>query len=376
MKIYHCRTGSGVWCASQPHLLATMAGIQPTTDEDKISFYRSERFGKLANSSIGNTTIYDEISQVLPNHCFDVLLNRTKRYWPEPGAKRRRFSVKDCARLAAPMIRGFVENIHARYRIMLPVTAGKDSRTLLAATHRIKNDVYYYINAIPGSTEKEKDINLPSSLFRELGIDFHILDPCSTGVDEGFKALYFQNNPYASERFLQIIYNYYQNFGDRVNLPGNIATGACWFYPTRKKTVDAALLTRLNQVDSFGYALENYTEWLDGCKDVCRRTGYHPTELFYWEERLGNWGTQTTLDKDIAQNDINPYNSRDLVSLLLSVYPDYAVDLGRYLLNKEIINLLWPQVLNVPINPGVQNTILSLLSDFRIIGFLYSYKYG
>jgi len=375
MKIYYCMTGDGTWCASQPHLLAKATGKEQTSDESKLSFYSSDRYIQLANSNVGDTTRYDGIRQVLPNHFFDASSCIAIRYWPNENQRKESLSIRECAALTAPMIKGYMENIASRYRVMLPVTAGKDSRTLLAAATDIRHELFFYVNRTERHSEKNKDIALPRKLFDQLGLDFHVLDLRSFKVDPAFESVYFQNNPYASKTYLPLIYNYYLNFSDRVNLPGNVATGSAWFYPTRRKKLDGAMLAKENGVEQFRFAVENYASWLAGCEGVCSQTGFHPAELFYWEERLGNWGTQIQLEKDIAQNDINPFNSRELVRLILSVQPDYAIELGRYPLTSATIKLLWPEVLKVPINPDNMNTALALLWDLGLQGFFYAHKY-
>ncbi|MEN8251760.1 MAG: hypothetical protein ABFS32_22765 [Bacteroidota bacterium] len=371
-KIFYCTVKSEFWCASQPYLLAKVIGLKTSTDISKIEYYKSERFLTLSNSNIGDTTIYDEIRQVLPNHYFNVPEYRSVRYWPRE--QKETISVDECASISAKMIKGYMESIAARYRIMLPVTSGKDSRTLLAATCDIKDEVYYYINKEKRIDEKYKDIDIPKKLFQKLELDFHIVDPYIP-VDGDFKRVYYQNNELASEFYLPMIYNYYINFSDRVNLPGNIATGASWFYPIFKKKVNVQSLLKLNKVEQYSHAEKTYSTWLKNSMEFCTLTGFNIMDLFYWEERLGNWGSQIQLDKDIAQNDINPYNSRLLVKTMLSVRPLYSIECASYSLNTKIIKLLWPETLEVPINPSKKNRILRFIESCGLLGFVYRVWY-
>ncbi|MEN8249997.1 MAG: hypothetical protein ABFS32_13775 [Bacteroidota bacterium] len=367
-KIFYCKVNSELWCGSQPYLLAKVIGLRKSTDTSKIEYYSSERFLTLHNSNIGDTTFYDEIRQVLSNHYFDVPEYRSVRYWPRE--KKVDISVDECASISARMLKGNMESISARYKIMLPVTAGKDSRTLLAATCNIKDEVYYYINKEKRIDEKHKDFDIPKKLFQMLGLDFHIVDPYIP-VDEDFKRVYYQNNELASDFYLPLIYNYYINFSDRVNLPGNIATGASWFYPLFKKNVNVQSLLKINKVEQFSHAEKSYSTWMKNSMELCTRTGFNIMDLFYWEERIGNWGTQIQLDKDIAQNDINPYNSRLLIQTMLSVQPLHSIECASYSLNTKINRLLWPETLNVPINPSRKNRILKFIESCGLLGFVY-----
>ena len=57
-----------------------------------------------------------------------------------------------------------MKSISNRYSVMLPVTAGKDSRLLLSATSDIRNKVFYYINKGSQLNNKHHDIVIPGKL--------------------------------------------------------------------------------------------------------------------------------------------------------------------------------------------------------------------
>ncbi len=61
-----------VWFASNQHLLAKQLNLSSTQDPSKLGFYRSAVFNRLDNSDLGNTTYYDEITQLISNHYYDV----------------------------------------------------------------------------------------------------------------------------------------------------------------------------------------------------------------------------------------------------------------------------------------------------------------
>lgn len=81
-KVYYFHDKRGICCASQPHLLAKSLGIQITSSKSRLDFYNSEQFKKLNHSNIGNTTIYDKVFQLLPNHYLDLNTGKSVRYWP------------------------------------------------------------------------------------------------------------------------------------------------------------------------------------------------------------------------------------------------------------------------------------------------------
>jgi hypothetical protein len=371
-KIYHCLNKDSVWCASQPTLLVKTLRLERSRNESKIRYYNSIEYEKLNHAGIGNTTLYDGMFQVLPNHYFDLSQNKSIRFWPfEKHLDELTF--QESAVFCARLIKGYVESIALRYKVMLPVTAGKDSRTLLAATKNIREDVLYYTNHHRHFKRNYNDIKIPSRLFKRLGLEYQIVNPYFP-VDKDFEKIYFDNSEFACKAHLPFIYNYYKNFSDRVNLPGNIATGSIWYYPIFRK-IDNMVLAKVNGVQKFPHALNTYSEWLRDGEEFSKAYNYNLWYLFYWEERLGNWGTQYQMDKDIAQLDFNPYNSRLLVDNILSVHPKSQLELANYPFTKEIIKNLWPEVLSESINPNLRNTILTVFDKFGLLNFIFKLKY-
>jgi hypothetical protein len=372
-KIYYANHQNELWIASQPHLLARLLNIQHTRDASKILFYQSEVFNTLLhNASIGNTTCYDEIFQLLPNHSLDIRSFQVSRYWPSKTVQF--LPTEQVVKKCSEMIRGYMESIVNRYKVMLPVTAGKDSRMLLAGSFNCREKIFFYLNKEAGIDNRNPDLNMPTRLFKRLDLPFNLLNPYPE-IDPDFKAIYFSNNPYGSKKFLPHIYNYYKNFSDRVNLPGNIASAGYELYTHKKMKISAESLAHLNNVGNYGYAKAYYEKWLRESREVCAAHNMTLLHLFYWEERMGNWGTQVQMDKDIAQEDFNLFNSRQLIELFLSVPRNY-LERPDFRLQREIINHMWPEVLLVPINPSAQKKIMKILKFMGMLDFFQKLQYN
>ena len=111
--------------------------------------------------------------------------------------------------------------------------------------------------------------------------------------------------------------------------------------------------------ENFPYATEYLKWWYRESKDICAESNIDILYLLYWEERIANWGTQTQIDKDIAQEDIIPFNSRLLIETMLQAdvvereRPDFR-------LTYEMTRNLWPETLQLPINPHFKQSVLML----------------
>jgi hypothetical protein len=366
-KVFYSSLDSGNWLSSHPNLLAKVLGLKPTENEEMIRYYQSEDFLRLNSSNIGNTTRYDEIRQLMPNHCLQLSDCSVNRYWPDRKFERK--PPKEIAHQASAMIEGYMKSITNRFNVMLPVTAGKDSRMLLAGTKNLTNKVFYYINREHRLNSNSPDIRVPKKLLTNLGLKFHIIDP-NMEIDEDFRRVYFENNEFASDFYLPLIYNYYRNFSDRVNLPGNIVSGAIGVIAGNNVKPKGKIFAGLYHLSQYSYAIQYYDEWISGCLDLCTQNNISLISLFYMEERIANWGAQVQLEKDIAQEDINPFNSRSFTTLILSTHPKNIVG-PNYRMQKQIMKNLWPEVLKSPINPSTRTNLKKVS---HTIGLLQLYK--
>jgi hypothetical protein len=299
----------------------------------------------------------------MPNHYLHLNKYHTRRYWP--NARFEKISLQDASIAGAKMIKGYMESISKRYEIMLPVTAGKDSRTLLCATKDIRDKVYYYINKEDTLKDTSSDIKIPRSLCEKLHLEFHVLDPYIS-IEPEFERIYFTNHENASVKYLPIIHHYYANFAEKVNLPGNFAISGYDMYGKDDSRLTAKILAKFNYSESFDFALKYYGQWLEEAKVLREKYTVNLMILFYWEERLANWGTQIQLEKDIAQEEFNVYNSNKLITTFMSVDPTY-VDRPNFELFKEIMRILWPEALNHVFNPSFKNLINKLLHRLMIL---------
>lgn len=372
-RIYYCRQEEGDCFSSQPKLLATVLNIGKTDDAELLDYYYSDVFLEKDCASVGDLTIYDGIRQLIPNHYYDVSASAVRRYWPEGKINNGR-SPAEVAESCAAMVKGFMESITRRYEVMLPVTGGKDSRTLLAATKNMTDRVFYYVNRDRDMDLNSTDITIPKKLCGKHGLAFHVLDPYIP-IDKDFEKVYFENNDFASRKFLPHIYNYYVNFGDRVNLPGNTATaGNEWFRETGV-TMDGKYLAKNNKVDRWKFAIDYYDRWIEGIRENCPDSNMCLYDLFYWEERMVNWAGQVQMDKDIAQEEINPFNSRNLVMLYLSVPPKY-LEIPFFTLYLEVIRKLWPELLQIPINGCLKNSVFKLMKSIGLLKFYFRVRHA
>jgi hypothetical protein len=96
------------------------------------------------------------------------------------------------------------------------------------------------------------------------------------------------------------------------------------------------------------------------------------------EQDAPNWSSLTASEQDIVREEMRPFNSRQLTSLLWSLHCR-----NRFIYNpkiyKTIIGLLWKEALDFPINPSRKASIKRILGylglDQMLFGMKLSYNY-
>jgi hypothetical protein len=349
-KIYYTVGMESMWCGSKPHVIAKYSGINKTSDKTVLDFYNSDDFKLHENADVYTNTIYDNIKHLPANFYLDIQMGKAFRYWP--NKKLIETSLDQGVERGAKMLSGILKSINFRYNLMIPVTAGFDSRLILAATKEIKNDPYFYILKNRDMSDSHQDITIPSRLLSKQGLTLNIIE-YSNDVDKEFREIYFKNDEFANEKFLPIIYNvFYKRFQDKINLPGLLSGISRNYFDTYKKNITADILVKRFKYENNKLAYNSFKEWIDGVQEIAYELKYDIGDLFNWEENNGNLHTKVQSNKDIAQDEFAPFNCRNLLITFLSVPKKYR---NRYtnIFYKAMIKYMWPELLSEPFNPNL-----------------------
>lgn len=300
----------------------------------------------------GDTCAYQQIKRLLPNHYLDFRNQTAHRFWPVRSLER--ISPDEAVIKASELLRGLVEAAARRFPLALPLTAGFDSRVILAASRGVARDLFCYTIKMPHLSQSDPDIFIPSRLLRKLGLKHHVV-PASSPITAPFSEL-LKNNVNPSHEvaggMAEALLRCYPN--DAVCLTGHaVEIARCGYYwraCDHPKDVTVPLLARLAGMHGDPFALDAFEEWLRGALEGVSGTGLPLLDLFYWEQRVGSWAASGAAQWDVFQERFPPFGCRELQELLLGVdpswreHPDYRLFVG-------VAKRLWPEVLSEPINP-------------------------
>ena len=299
------------------------------------------------------------ISRLLPNHYLDLGNGSCQRFWPE--RRLSKITLEDGAEKVAGLLTGLLRAAANRFDLAIAVTSGIDSRVVLAACKEIKDEVSFMTLRQWHMADDSPDITVPQTLLAQLEMKHDVILSQAPMTPEF--GLIFKSNVYkAHEHYgpdAEAILGYFQR--GKVTVTGSGGeVGRCPFRQELpffdRKRVTAAFLSRIEIGTRNEFAISHFTNWLN---DVNPNHGINTLDLFEWEQGCGSWLPATQQEFDIAWKEIfTPFNCRDLVIAMLSVPVKYRKG-PDYILFNRVIQKMWLEVLDAPINPHRKRYILS-----------------
>jgi len=349
-EIYYCTQQNIVICGSQPNLLVHFSNprIHESSDPELLEFVQNH-LPRVRNGRLwpGDGTPYEAVKHLLPNHYLDLTRMESCRYWPNTALSR--IELEEAVSKCTAFLQGAMKAAAHRHSLMMAVTAGLDSRALLAASKEISNSIYFFINKHATLSDRSGEIRIPKEIFRRIGIPFNV-HTYPKDVPEEFKRIFLDNTFYAKEILLPAIYNiYFNQHSDKVNILGVGEVGRTKFYEDPKNLTPYYLAYMLKYKKS-SFAVRECEKWLSGAEPIAKKFGLNIMTMFWWEVLIGNWGSVGNSESDIAIEEFDPYNSHLLYETFLSTDAKYRT-LNDNILFEEMIRFMWPELLSVPANP-------------------------
>ncbi len=346
---------------SQVKVLRNVCELKEHTDIDAKQYYQSQYF-KNNKIHVGDATHVNNVKHLLPNHIINITQKKVERIeFPE----LKTLSLKVVAHQAAKMLRGYLEAISFRKKLLIGLTAGYDSRVLFAASLGIKN-CEYFANQNNTMDDNHVDIVIPQKLVS-------IFNKRVTINKKGaWNTINFVNAKSKQAYVESLDFPRFLNIGidtnpDEIIVNGNISEVARNAMGSQK-IINANLLSFLKGAPNFKFAQRIYKKWLNNVKPLNHK-GYNTLDLFYWEERMGIYQAKMRTEMfALNRNMVTPYNSRVLLLLLLSTKRKH-----RDMLCNKLYDLILAELSNhndellkLPINPTLKNKAILSLKRLKI----------
>lgn len=347
-SVFYYAGKKGVFCASQPGLIAEIIGL--SKDPDSRSYASSPAYKRNDGWWFGDSSPYAEVRRLLPNHYLDLNTGRVSRFWP--SAPLERVDYETALAQGSELLTGTWDAAIRRFgRVALPVTAGLDSRVLLACSRKHAENIFYFVSMHAPLSEQSADVYVPARLAEELGFQFHRL-PCTDTTLAPHREAFLADNPMARDDRLHMLYTKYAGWPRdcRVVATGNgneITRGS---YQGMLSHVSPENLSVVFCLEKHPFVIRHVGPWLEEAGPVCRRCSLPILDLFYWEQRMGCWGSQAFLEADCDHETLAPFNCRQYLTLILSVDARYRRE-PKSVLFRDLAQRNWPGCMSQPINP-------------------------
>lgn len=357
----HADSGlAGGWAMSQPGIVAQTLGLKVSDEAtrfiDSFEFRKNAEYRWPAASSA-----FSEISRLLPNHYLDLKTGQAHRYWPHKVIAPQ--SMEVASNEIGRLLRGLMAGMTERCPCVLGLTAGLDSRVVLASAKPI-------IDRMSATTVRQgrmpshhDDLVIGAQLAKTFQLPHQVVNSYSF-ITANFSSAFKKNVFLSHEHYGPDAEAIFNAFGrKKFTITGSASeVGRLPFRrrpEAKKSTLTAHDLASLQHMGDNPFALQHFSSWLD---DIAERHGVPVLDLFGWEQGHGGWLASTQLEFDIAWKDIfTPFNCRKVLLNFLSVEERLRGYPGNRM-HKHLISTMWPELLKVAINPSgqQQNTLLAI----------------
>lgn len=350
-QVHHGRdSDGGLWCGSRPELLARIAN-RPL---DTTNLNSLQQAGVLELGAThfwpGTGSAFLGIDRLLPNHYLNVRTGEVQRYWPTAAVPQ--LDADAAITRSGEMLTGVLAAASGRYPLAMGMTAGNDTRLLLAAARGCSEQLTYYTLKKTGMTWLTPDIRIPHTMLRDLGLSHEVI-PVRTmsraPVTQVIAATFTPFHQQTADQAAALLDSPPRDDGDWVTVNGNVCEIARipWI-GLGQLTLEK--MTAAVHMAASAYAVDQLTQWHEKALPAIETSGINPWEFFYWEQRLSAWGGMVRTEFDVVEEAVSPYNSRMLLECMLGV----DISLRRapdFVFFRALIESLWPQLMDYPINP-------------------------
>lgn len=367
--VYYQDSKEGTFLCSQPLLIEKYLGAEKS--ENATDFLESDYVKKNKEFWVPcGVTLFKNIYQLLPNHHLHLNGLRQKRFFPIK--KLERLELEEGVEKFTEEFQKILKAMDNRYSLALPLTAGWDSRIILSACKPYYKKMEFFTLKYRDLSSESNDIKIPRILLDKINRNHEIIDT-DLKTDENFKKLYKSNVhlPHFNDWGIIAYGMFKSQISNRVSLKGSCSEVArCFYYPDGVTAdnfgISDIMAYTLYDWSGFTFFENHLNNWLRDIENA-KELDYKLEDFFYWEHRVGSWQAQSQLEWELVQEAISPFNNRKLLNIALGVPSKYRCS-PNYVFFERVIDKLWPELLEVPINPISNKTklIRYLLSKTKI----------
>lgn len=297
---------------------------------------------------LGDLTWDQNIKKLLPNFYLDLNSEVVKRI---PLFEIINVSKKEIIEYSNQVVKGNYQAIQFRYdKIFQALTAGYDSRTLLAQSKEVWEDVQFYTFQ-RGDVNSKKDAEIAKKLSNQFKFSYKTIPKLAK--NQGFEAFYKSQFiiPRTTPKFYNVLYfRQFEKFktinisGDGVQMVRNLRN-------VNQLETPEILFDSLG-FSHHSYHLENFREWLNDAKEFAVENGVLISDLFTQEIAQAQLTARWSHEFDLSGcEEFNPFNHKKMIYSILKNIPVSERIGPNYQFQKELMESSIQNITKIPFNP-------------------------
>lgn len=292
----------------------------------------------------GGLTAHQGLERLLPNHFLDLRTWQCHRFWPKKDLRATLDPEASIKALIDQVRRQLSVLSKADKTVAISLTAGRDTRILLACARPFINDVVF--TTVVAGDSHSCDTVMARKISRDLGLNHIELPRCKASPERRDRYLRRGGHCVADGNswFFPSVAPIAQN---HVMFGGAGGEAGRAFYWKDTDTSSTELNGRI-LAGRFGFPghpvlVERLDNWLEQTRQTDSLVNL---DLAYIEHRMGPWGgAQMCSDPTLVR--FAPFVTQPIIESLLTLPPEWKRSQG---IVDEVMKIAWPELSRYPFN--------------------------
>ncbi|MDJ0690121.1 MAG: hypothetical protein QNJ41_16615 [Xenococcaceae cyanobacterium MO_188.B32] len=363
-QIYYNLSNNHTVLTSSVQMFLTYYDYAAEISQLKKDFINDPIYKQKESAWYGNKSIDDRLYKLLPNHSIDLNNKEVKRI---PLYSPTQFSSEDdIIDFVSIMLKGTFASLIKRHKLIQALTSGLDSRILLAAAKEFTDEIQFYVFHHNDHPPYPPNVWVSQSLAQKLKLNHAVIKPDKIRPEflKAYKKEHVIPRILTKTDHIQYFKDHYSD-PNIINISGNAsAMSKCHYgYTNKEISLDMLLFFSGHHLSKNTFVRQELAEWLKDASQYSKEYGIPVLDLFYWEQRMGNWGALQSFEKDMAIEEVCPFNNTSIHTSLLQVKPSRRAS-PDYKFFRRLLQNLWPETLIEPINP-YNNKLQGVIKTLR-----------
>ncbi len=361
-RIYLDASGSlPMMYSPQQEIAASSLMLIPYTDE--IDDHRDliQQLNLHKNNGIYpfGLTSRKQIKRLLPNHYLNLDTWIATRHWPLPNTASNTpfecFTTNDEASLLAAKIGKVMENtittiLNQDFTPYMSLTAGVDSRTLLACAYSKKEAINFFTWELPDSMAR-LDIEVATKISTKHHLRYQVFPYESASASDVGKWLYRTSLTIGEVRGQDLTSTVSNMDSTQPYFAGNVSEvsrGVFWHVDDNKlKSLTGEEITQRLKAPLHPDIINAAEQWLAGLPNGLSIK--ETLDFLYLEQRVGCWASEIVQGHAAGPFHLYPFSNRKIFTWMLSSPNDFNYRKNKGII-KEVIKQLQPELLEWEFN--------------------------